>query len=187
MKSVLQAVLVAASLLFATAHGNANVIEAFGTDPTSATGQFSHSLGISTSFFDDQYTFTLDHPMTLTIASVTNVFADAGDFITNFTGSVFNTGANGVIGGGDDFAVIGPVGATGCVAVPDCQGFAGSAFLAAGNYYLDISGIAGGSSGYGGNLATFAVPGPIAGAGVPGLILAFFSLIGLARRCRRTS
>jgi hypothetical protein len=165
--------LATAALIALTTASPAAIITSFGTDPTSATGAFNHSLGTLNGAFDDQYTFTLDHAMTLTIASVTNVFASPSDFITNFKGSVVYEGANGVIGGGDDVVVIGPVSATACPFTPNCQGFAGSAFLNAGNYFLDISGTANGSSGYGGNLATFGVPGPVVGAGLPGLLALF--------------
>lgn len=155
----------------------AAVITDLGLDPTSASGSFNHSLGSSTSAFDDQYIFHLDHTMTLTIASVTNVFPSPTDFITSFTGTVFSD-PDGIIGNGDDIPLIGPVPATTpCGAIALCQGFAGSAVLAAGNYYLDISGVAGGTSGYGGNLATFAVvPGPVIGAGMPGAALGLLGL-----------
>jgi hypothetical protein len=171
--------LATALLLAVPVAGHAAVIQAFGTDPTSASGAFNHSLGALNGGFDDQYTFTLDHQMTLTIASVTNVFAQPSDFITGFTGSVVFEGADGVIGGVDDVTVIGPVAATACPVVPDCQGFAGSAVLGAGNYFLDIASTANGSSGYGGNLATFApseTPLPAAAwlfAGGLGLLGAF--------------
>lgn len=154
---------------------NAAIITDFGFDPNSAQGAFQHSLGTSTGAFSDQYTFQLDQAMTLTIASVTNVFPSPTDFITNFTGAVYDT-VDGIVGNGNDVAVIGPALATlGCGIITQCQGFAGSAFLNVGSYYADFSGIAGGSSGYGGNIATFAaaVPGPIAGAGLPGLLAAF--------------
>src|SRR4249920_1023786 len=134
-----QYLLSAAMLLALTAGASANIIQSFGTDPTSATGAFNHSLGTSTSFFDDQYTFTLDHSMTLTIASVTNVFAQPTDFITGFTGAVF-AGTPASPGA----EVIGPVLATSpCQFIVSCQGFAGSAVLGAGDYFLDISGTAG--------------------------------------------
>lgn len=145
-----------AALLATSVAANAAVIQNFGTDPTSATGAFNHSLGTLSGAFDDQYTFTLDHTLNLTIASVTNVFAQSSDRISLFNGSVVFEGADGVIGGGDDVTVIGPVFASACVLVPNCQGFAGSAILGPGNYFLDIAGIANGTSGYGGNLATFA-------------------------------
>ena len=155
--------LAAAALLALSVSANAAVIQNLGTDPTSSGGAFNHSLGALNGSFDDQYTFVLDHQMTLTIASVTNVFAQASDRITLFNGSVVFEGADNAIGGGDDVTVIGPVFATACVLVPNCQGFAGSAVLGAGHYFLDIAGIANGTSGYGGNLATFAET-PLPGA-----------------------
>ena len=161
--------LAATVLTFATMNANAATILNLGVDPTSATGAFSNSVGGAA--FDDQYTFSLDKPMNLTIASVTNVFPQPSDFITSFTGAVLFD-PDGVPLNGDESIVIGPVFATAC-AIPFCQGFAGSAILPAGNYFLDISGIGGGTSGYGGNLATFAVPGPIVGAGLPGLLAMF--------------
>lgn len=150
---------------------SAATIQNLGVDPTSATGAFNHSVGGGA--FSDQLTFTLaGGPAFLTIASVTNVFPQPTDFISNFTGSVFFSGANGVPGGGDDVLVIGPVLATACNFVQNCQGFAGSAILTMlGNYYLNVSGTGGGTSGYGGNLAVSQVP-------IPGALLLFGS--GLA-------
>jgi hypothetical protein len=123
--------------------------------------------------------------MNLTIASVTNVFAQGSDFITNFTGGVF-AGTPAMPGA----EVIGPVLAGACPGVPNCQGFAGSAILTAGSYFLNISGTANGTSGYGGNLATFAVnqvPLPAAiwlfGGGLAGLTA--FSKYGKRRRERQ--
>jgi hypothetical protein len=162
----MKTLLLTSALFLASASANAGTILNLGVDPTSATGAFSNSVGGTT--FDDQYTFSLDQPMNLTIASVTNVFPQPSDFIAGFTGSVLFD-PDGIPLNGDESTVIGPVSATAC-GVPFCQGFAGSAILGAGNYFLDISGIGGGTSGYGGNLATFAVPGPIVGAGLPGLL-----------------
>jgi len=162
--------LLAATALLFVSSANAAVIKNLGTDPTSAAGDFSNSVGGTT--FDDQYPFDLSKMESLTIASVTNVFPGITDFITNFTGSVFfdPLGGNDPLGPGV-MQVIGPVAATACN-VPQCQGFAGEAILNQGHYFLDISGIGGGTSGYGGNLSTFAVPGPIVGAGIPGLLSA---------------
>jgi hypothetical protein len=181
MKRLLLAI---AALLATSVAANSAVIQNFGTDPTSATGAFNHSLGTLSGAFDDQYTFTLDHTLNLTIASVTNVFAQSSDFITLFNGSVVFEGADGVIGGGDDVTVIGPVFASACVLVPNCQGFAGSAILGPGNYFLDIAGIANGTSGYGGNLATFATDE----TPLPGALWMFaggLGLLGLFGRDRR--
>jgi hypothetical protein len=164
---------------------NAAIIQAFGTDPTSATGAIQHSLGASTSFFDDQYTFFLDHTMTLTIASITNVFpggTSSTDFISGFTGSVF-AGTPGSPTG----QPIGPVLATQpCGVITNCQGFAGSAILGPGAYFLDISGTPGGTSGYGGNLATFALAEtPLPGA-LPFFAAGLVGLVALVRK-RRTN
>lgn len=151
----------------------AGIITSFGTDPTSSAGAFNHSPAVGA--FDDQYTFTLaGGPAFLTIASVTNTFAQPSDFIAGFTGAVFFDGPDGVPGGGDDVAVIGPVSASPCALVPNCQALAGSTVIdTAGNYYLDISGTAGSTAGYGGNLSVSQVgaPGPVLASGLPGLIL----------------
>jgi hypothetical protein len=168
--------LLAGAMLFAlSGAASAAVVQDFGLDPTSAGGAFNHSLGTLNGVFDDQYVFTLDHQMTLTIASVTNVFAQPSDKITNFTGKVVYEGADNAIGGGDDQVVIGPVLAGACLALPAsiCQGFAGSAVLGAGKYYLDIAGTANGTSGYGGNLATFSE------TPLPGAVWLFASGLGL--------
>lgn len=153
----------AVSFIAAAVPAQAAVITDLGLDPTSAGGHFSNSLGSLVGGFDDQYTFTLDHVMTLTIASVTNVFASPTDFISGFTGEVVEgTPPPGTLG---NVVVIGPVAATlGCGPITNCQGFAGSAILGAGSYFLDISGNAEGSSGYGGNLATFAAATPLPAA-----------------------
>ena len=114
---------------------------------------------------------------------MTNVYAQASDFITGFTGKVLFLGADGVLGGigiDADTTVIGPTAATACPSTPNCQGFAGSAILTlVGNYALDLSGTGGGTSGYGGNLAVAQVP-------LPGALALFASgLVGLGLLRRR--
>ena len=116
--------LAATALLgLAASPASAAIVANLGVNPTSATGAFSHAVGGGA--FDDQITFQLvGGPQFLTIASVTNNFANAASQITGFTGSVFRI--VGAIGGGDDIRVIGPVAATAnCGA--NCQGFGGSA------------------------------------------------------------
>jgi hypothetical protein len=103
-------------------------------------------------------------PLFVTFASATNVFASPSDFITNFSGQLFQqVGAVGP-GGGADIPVSGAVAAVPCQQNPTgCQILAGSALLGSGNYYLQIGGTGGGTSGYGGNLTTAgigAVPEP---------------------------
>lgn len=173
--------LAATALLALTTASNALVVTDLGNNPNSATGHFSNSVLGTT--FDDQYTFRLiNFPAFISFASATNDFIAATDFITNFTGQLFNSGANGLPGGGDDVAVGPLVNAIACPTNPiGCQVLAGSAILGPGNYFLDVSGVGGGTSGYGGNLTTapIAVPGPIVGAGIPGLLAACFGMFGL--------
>jgi hypothetical protein len=137
----------------------AAIIANLGVDPTSAQGFFANSVGGTT--FQDFYTFQLiGGPEFVTIASATNVFPRASDFIKNFTGEVFLQGG-ATPNPGTDTLVLGPATATACVTNPTiCQALSGSAVLGPGNYYLDISGTGGGTSGYGGNLAVSAVPLP---------------------------
>ena len=174
--------LAATALLgLAASPASAAIVANLGVNPTSATGAFNHAVGGG--FFDDQITFQLvGGPQFLTIASVTNNFADAASQITGFTGSVFRI--VGAIGGGDDIRVIGPVAATAnCGA--NCQGFGGSAVLSAGNYYLDLSGTGGGSAGYGGTLSTTqvgAVPEPATWA----MMILGFAGVGFMAYRRRT-
>jgi hypothetical protein len=179
-----QLLLASAALFALTTAGQADIINV-GVNPTSATGHFSNDVGGGA--FTDFITFQLvGAPQFLTFASATNDFGAATDFITNFTGQLFEQ--VGAPGGGDDIA-FGPVNfAAPCPTLPGaCQILAGSATLDAGNYYLQLAGIGGGTSGYGGDITTRAVPGPLAGAGIPGLVLAIGGLVGLARRRKQAT
>jgi hypothetical protein len=168
--------LATAALLALTTAGSAGIIGTFGINPNSSAGAFSNDpngpgLG---GLFEDEYTFTLvGGPQFVTIASATNVFPGGDlttDFITGFTGRVFQQ-LGALPNPGTDTLLLGPAIGAPCVEAPDtCQRLAGAALLNPGNYYLDISGNAGTSAGYGGNLAVAAVPGPIVGAGLPGLL-----------------
>jgi hypothetical protein len=172
--------------------GNANIISNLGNNPNSATGHFSNSVLGTT--FDDQYTFNLTGgPQFVTFASATNDFLSSTDFITNFRGQLFSAGADGVPGGvgANADTAIGPIDfASPCATNPTgCQILAGSAILGTGSYFLDIAGIGGGTSGYGGDLTVraLAVPGPMVGAGLPGLIAGALTLFGVMRRRRRAA
>jgi len=131
---------------------SAAVIANLGVNPRSTQGDFSNSVGGAA--FADQYTFQLvGSPLFITFASATNVFAAPSDFITSFSGQLFQQ--VGAVGGGDDIPVSPLVGAVPCQQNPTgCQILAGSALLPPGAYYLQLSGIGGGTSGYGGNLTT---------------------------------
>jgi hypothetical protein len=177
--------LLAAGLLLSMAlPAGADVINV-GVNPTSQNGHFSNDIGGGP--FVDQIAFQLiGGPQFLTFASATNDFAQPSDFITGFTGQLWNAGANFLPGGGDDFAIGPIVPSVPCQQNPGgCQLLAGSSVLSAGFYFLNIVGTGGGTSGYGGNITTAPVPGPVLGAGLPGLIAACLGLFGLGRYRRR--
>jgi hypothetical protein len=178
----------AAAALFAmTATAQPAVVSTFGTNPTSAAGIFANDPngpGVGGAF-TDQYTFSLiGGPQFVTIATATNTFAAGGvggPFgITSFAASVYQT-FDAIIGNGDDVLKFGPQLALLCGS-GKCQTLDGEGLLAAGNYYLQISGIAGALAGYGGNLSVAQTPLPPAmllfGSGLAGLGL-------LARRRRK--
>ena len=81
--------LTTAALAAMTTAGNAAVVGDLGINPTSSAGAFSNQ-NLPTGVFADQWTFQLaGAEQHLTIASATNVFPQASDFIANFNGSVF--------------------------------------------------------------------------------------------------
>ncbi len=179
----------------------ADIVSNLGTNPTSGAGAFSNTdpgsvllpavapalggSGVASlgGAFIDIYNFTLDQALSLTIAFATNTYA-GGDpqFIDNFAGAVVYEGLDGMIGGGDDQVVLGPQLASACILVPNCQIFGGSANLGPGEYHLRIVGDAGVDAGYGGNISTFAVPGPAVGAGLPGALALGALMLGWYRR-----
>jgi hypothetical protein len=177
--------LLATAALFALAgSANAAVVGNLGINPTSQTGDFRSGLlgvnGTGTGGFTDQVTFQLvGGPQFFTIASATNVYPALTDFISNFQAQAFlQVGAIGP-GGGADIPVTPLISAVACPLQSNCQGFAGNALLNAGLYYLQLTGVGGGSSGYGGNLAVTQVP-------LPGALALFASgLVGLGLLRRR--
>lgn len=156
-------VTVAATAMMLTATAQAAVIADLAVNPSSAGGNFSSSPGAGA--FTDHVLFQLvGGPQHLTIASVTNTFAAASDFIVGFTASLFGYGADGLFNTADDVQLIAPIAATPC-GVPNCQGVAGSAILDDGLYYALFEGTAGATAGYAGNISTSvaAIPVPAAG------------------------
>ena len=152
------------------------VVIDLGVNPTSSTGTFSTAAGGDGSGpFEDQVTFELvGGPQFVTIANATNVFPRTTDFITDWEASIYLQ--VGPIGGADDVLLFGPQDAAPCVTIANCQQVGGTAILGAGTYYAEFTGIGGGTSGYGGNISTFAVPGPTIG-GLGSLVKVVASLL----------
>jgi hypothetical protein len=153
--------LATATVLAMGASAMADTLTPLGINPTSGAGAFANTNpgtgGGGSGLFADIYTFQLVGTQVLTIAFATNTYASgAPQFITGFQGSVVDSGADHAPGGGDDSTVIGPVAATACIGVDNCQVFGGSKVLPGSYYYLLITGDAGVDAGYGGNLSTFA-------------------------------
>lgn len=180
MKLLLGSAAVATALLLAQGESRSAIIANLGVNPTSSQGDFSNAPGGGA--FSDQFTFQLvGGPQFVAIGSATNVFANSGDFITGFAGQLFQDfGAPGA--GGGDVPIDVPFAAIPCATAPgSCQVLAGSAVLDPGNYFLQITGFGGGTSGYGGNLATLAVPASPMGGGLGGLVAALGGLFGWRR------
>jgi hypothetical protein len=179
--------LTGAALLALSTATQASVVGDLGLNPTSAQGAFSNQ-NLPTGSFADQWLFQLTGNQLLTIGSATNVYPQLSDFITNFSGSVYQiVGAVDLNPGGgglnNDTLVLGPANATPGNCGSNCQVFGGNALLDTGNYYLNISGIAGSTAGYGGDLAVVqGVPEPSTWAM---MILGFLGVAFVANRKRK--
>ena len=154
--------LTSVALLAMCTAGNAAIFNILTPDPTSSAGNFSLSPGGGA--FTDEVTFFVSAPSTFTIANATNVFPRTTDRITNWQASIWDS-VDGIVGNGNDTLLFGPQTAGACFAVPSCQIVGGSGSLnGPGLFYAEFTGIGGGTSGYSGNISTFAVPGPKAGS-----------------------
>jgi len=181
MKRFLLAATALAALALTTP-AQAQYVQSVGDNPTSATGTFNHAVFGTT--FDDFITFTLSGPAPyhITFGTAENTYTNSADFITGFTGQLFQQ--VGAPGGGDDIPVNPPVFAAGCPTNPTgCQVLSGSATLPTGAYFLELTGTGGGTAGYSGSVTSLAVPAPLAGAGLLPL-LGLAGVLGWRRRRR---
>ena len=176
--------LLASTMLFALASG-ANAVQVnLQANPTSATGNFQLAPAVGP--FEDQVTFGLTGPATVTIANATNTFASPLDMITNWVASIFSAGVDQVVNNADDVLLFGPQAAQDCVVITNCQFVGGSGVInGSGIFYAEFTGTGSGTSGYSGNISTFAVPGPAVGAGFPALFA--LGLLGFNYLRRRRS
>jgi hypothetical protein len=108
-------------------------------------------------------------------------------FIQNFAVTIWSNGADGIAGTADDVKVLGPLSPSSVPPPPGSQFVSAAGTLANGGYYFDVQGIGSTNTSFDGSVDTTAaaVPGPIAGAGLPGLILAGGGLFGWWRRRKK--
>jgi hypothetical protein len=137
----------------------------------------------ATNGFADDYFFTLTTLSNFTL----NVTASNSDIpqISNWKMAVF-LDADGVLGSDTLINPPGTVSATGNPQTIALNATGLAANTGSGRYYVHVTGDAPASGSlYNGNVTTFGVPGPIAGAGLPGLLAACGGLLMLARRRRK--
>jgi hypothetical protein len=156
LKNFLLCTVAAAGLALAVpAMASPVIVEDLGSNPNTGIS-FTPGAGS----FNDEYTFNLTAPETITIAAILNTYplgVGSSAFIADFTGEIV-MGTPATPGS----IVIGPELATSpCGAVANCQSLGGIATLMAGNYFLDFTGDAGSLASYGGTINTVAaVPEP---------------------------
>ena len=163
------------------------VINDLGTNPT-AVSSAPLVVNSPTTTFADAYTFTVSGaPQYVVSAVAANTYAKDASFIQNFQVSLWSVGSDGTAGTGDDVELLGPSSPSIVPPPPGSQSASvAGALLSSGKYYFEVQGIGSTNTSYNGSVDTVsrAVPGPMAGAGLPGLIAACGAMLALARRRR---
>jgi hypothetical protein len=160
------------------------VIADLGTNPN-AVSSLPFVKDAPTTTFNDGFTFTLSGLPLHTVSGVaSSTYADLASFIQNFQVSVWSDGTDGIAGTADDVKVLGPASPSVVPPPPGSQFASVAGTLANGGYYFEVQGVGSTNTSFNGSVdtAVAAVPGPIVGAGLPGLILASGGLLGWWRR-----
>ena len=167
---------VAACITCSVVPVSANTTNSLGTDPNVSI-KSADTSGCCNGSFANDWTFHLDNTTSLSVTSVTNTYASVGGqgYINSFALELFSgtpTTGTGIAAGVLSTSA-------------NSQQVDLTKTLAAGNYYLEFTGSGDSLANYGGTVSTFAVPGPIVGAGLPGLVAACGGLLALGRRRRQ--
>ena len=162
MKKMLLATVVSVgALIAAVAPSSAATILAAGVNPTGVSGQFLSGSTAANGAFVDEVLFTLTGPTDFRVAATaTNTFISTGgtNYIQNFQAAVYND--IGILGRDIETAAniaLGPVAAQ---IVEGGQQIGLAGILAAGNYFLEFTGIGQGTASFQGSVVANPVPLP---------------------------
>jgi hypothetical protein len=189
MKALVRSLVVASALLgISTIPSGANTIANCGLDPVGCLFNSGGANSAAGSFTMD-VTFNLDTTLTITTSSGESAESKQADrYITGWQLGIYNS---------SNVLVAGLVTATDNTGPPPdniAQNVTILTVLGPGSYYAEFTGTGGATASFTGSLDTFSptggnqgVPGPIAGAGLPGLIMGAGGFLAFWRRRRQAA